>query len=212
MKVKTLKELPENHCCKACGEIKPLAMMVVIYHKREQYYYVRPRCKDCHNAHEQGHRREWKRAYLQKWRRKNAALTRSYWDNPEVKEQVGKNAKEFWQKNRAALLIKGRLQRRGEPCTIAEAREYLQSYGPNYPTIHGLTATGRKEVERIRSTMRRSSGKILSTFEIRLMVYEDGLEDTGMIVKASAQKFPYKKSSQKLSAWHQRLRDRKEPQ
>lgn len=210
MKVKSPTELPETYGCKKCGQTKPVAEMLVVHRKREGDYYLRPRCKACHNALEAGHRREYKRKYLQQWRRKNADLARSYWDTPEVKQQITKRANRYWQENREAKLIQGRLQRHGVPCTIAEAREYLKQYGPNYPTAHGLTPTGLKAVEQIRSKMKRTGKQRMTSFEIRLMVYEDSQEDSKLVIKPGAQKFPYKHSSKRLRAWQQQQRDRKE--
>lgn len=209
MKVKSPTAFPATHRCKKCDKTKPVAEMLVVHRKREGDYYLRSRCKECHNAFEQGHRREWKRKYLQRWRKKNAEVSRSYWDNPEAKAKITKNANRYWKANHDAKLIQGRLQRRGVPCTIAEAREYLHLYGPNYPTAHGLTPTGLKEVERIRQRL-KNSGQYKPVFEIRLMVYEDSDEHPNYIIKPSNQKFPYKHSSNKMRAWQQRLRDRKE--
>lgn len=209
MKVKSPTELPETYGCKKCGQTKPVAEMLVVQRKREGDYYLRPRCKTCHNAFEAGHRREYKRKYLQRWRRKNADLARSYWDNPEVKQQITKRANRYWQENREAKLIQGRLQRHGVPCTIAEAREYLKQYGPNYPTAHGLTPTGLKVVEQIRSRL-KNSGQYKPVFEIRLMVYEDSDEHLNYVITPSNQKFFYKHSSKRLRAWQQQQRDRKE--
>ena len=53
--------------------------MIVIRQKKQRNILLRPRCKKCHNRRERGHRREYKTAYLRRWRDYNAELVESYW-------------------------------------------------------------------------------------------------------------------------------------
>jgi hypothetical protein len=177
--------------------------MVLVRLRRENLYYLRPRCKSCHNGRERGHRREWKRKYLQRWRAKNAKLNESYWKGSDrVRERGRVNAARRFKENHDALLIQGRLRRRGMPVSINEAKELLRKYGPCYPSRFGLTRAGLKECERIRSVQRRRNPRCrLSPVEIRIMVYEDGLH-----IKPSRQRRPYKESAKKLRKWQRARR------
>lgn len=204
MKARHFSDLPAIAHCNKCDKDKPLVEMIVFRRTSDGLYHLRKRCKECAYAYNRT-LQEWRREYLRKWRKQNAALNRSYWDNPEVKERSSQNMRKFQAINREALLIKNRLWRRGHPCTIAEAREYLKKYGPNYPTIHGLSNEGKREVERIRSSYRRM-GKAVSHFEIRLMVYEDSAEEPRLLKKPGTQKFPYKNAAHRLRTWHQQQR------
>lgn len=204
-KARHFNDLPAIGHCNKCDQDKPLAEMCVFRRASEGTYCLRPRCKECAYAYNrtlQG----WRRDYLRQWRRRNAALNRSYWDNPEAKEKSSQNNRKFRAANREANLIQNRLRRRGMPCSLDEARKYLAKYGPNYPTIHGLTDWGKREVERVRSACRRQ-GKKITALEIRLMVYEDSEEEPRLLKKPSVQKFPYKKCGQKLRAWHQQKKE-----
>src|SRR6185295_11057083 len=81
--------LPSEGFCSHCGKLKPIGEMLVVHRKREGDYYMRPRCKQCHNKRERGHRREYKRNYLRAWRKRNAALNESYWrDAPDRKAKA----------------------------------------------------------------------------------------------------------------------------
>lgn len=191
MKTPDLKTLPSEYHCNSCGLTKPTELMNLKYLKGEQVYYLRPRCKDCMNSFERGHRREWKRDYLRKWRRKNAALDRSYWNNSTVREyNRQKNARRNVEKH-DALAIQRRLRHRGITVSITEAEEMLDKYGRCYPTRHGLSKEGLREQERIRSAMRRQ-GRKMTNFEIRLMIYEDGIETPSLLIKPERQPTPYK--------------------
>lgn len=101
--------LPVEARCKTCGVTKPTDEMVVHYRRAEKAYYVRPRCKECHNAKERGHRREYKRDYLRKWRKRNRELCRTYHDNDAARESAKIRARRRSEAERQALLIQGRL-------------------------------------------------------------------------------------------------------
>jgi hypothetical protein len=199
MKVRSLAELPEKHRCLKCGADKPVSQMVVVRLRKEGLFYLRPRCKDCHNEFERGRRREWKRTYLRRWRRWNAELNESYWRQRNSEKRVEINARAYkrFRRHHAAILIQGRLRRRlGMKVTLTEAKRLAKTYGICYPTRFGLTAWGLKECERIRSNMRRI-GKHLDPVEIRMMVYADG-----HFKKPHLQKMPYQRASKMLSDWH----------
>lgn len=191
-------DLPESRVCNICGVEKPWAECVVIYRKAEKRYYCRPRCKECHNASERGNRREWKRAYLQAWRKKNAALDASYRDTPAYREAARKRAAAKFVKDHDALLIQGRMNRRDEGITIAEARELCARFGRCYPTPSGLTDAGKREVERIRSSIRRRFDKRRrpSLHEIRKMVYDDN--PARFVIAPEKQPVPYSFSSKRM--------------
>jgi hypothetical protein len=196
MKVEKLDQLPPEYGCKLCGLTKPLAEMIVVHVRREQSYRLRPRCKACHNERERGHRREWKREYLKRWRRGNARLNRSYWDNEQARENNRIRAGERFREKHDAILIQGRLRRHGIAVSFKEAEALLAKFGRCYPTRYGLTQEGLRECERIRSAMRRI-GRRISPIEIRIMVYEDGL-----YIKPNRQPRPYQRSAEKLRQWH----------
>jgi hypothetical protein len=162
-------------------------------------YLVRALCKECQNARERGHRREWKRNYLRRWRKYNAELNESYWRdaNARDRETINARARLRVAKHHHALLIQGRLRRRlGMHVTLAEAKKLLRRFGPCYPTQSGLSPKGVRAVERIRSRMRNRGGAY-PVIAIRLIVYEDGL-----FIKPAEQKIPYRFAAQKLRAWH----------
>lgn len=203
MKVRSIAELPETGHCLKCHADKPIGEMVVVRLRKEGLFYLRPRCKDCNNKFERGHRREWKRNYLRRWRRWNAELNESYWRQRNAEKRIEINARCYkrFRRHHAAILIQGRLRRRlGMTVTIAEARRLAKTYGVCYPTRFGLTEFGLKECERIRSNMRRI-GKHLHPVEIRMMVYEDG-----HFKKPSHQQMPYRRASQQLKQWHAQQR------
>jgi hypothetical protein len=197
MIVSKLSDLPKEYACKLCGATKPVAEMVVRRRRELNGFCLQPRCKECHNARERGHRREYKRKYLQRWRKKNAAVAKSYWkDHPEYLERSRESAARYVEKHRDALAIRRRLKSRGIEVSVAEAEELLKQYGRCYPTRFGLTPEGLKECERIRSRMRQRGGKVLSSVEIRIMVYEDG-----HYITPSRQPKPYQKAAARLREW-----------
>ncbi len=203
MIVNRMSELPSVYLCRLCGVEKPIAQMVVV--RLRSKVLLRPRCKDCHNVRERGHRREWKTKYLQRWRRANAELNESYWRQANAANRREVNARAYFRflYNHNAILIQGRLRRQlGQHITLDEARQLAKKFGPCYPSRFGLTALGLRECERIRSAMRRL-GKHLCPVEIRVMVYADG-----HFIKPSRQQIPYKSASEKLRRWHER---RKQP-
>lgn len=208
MKVKNISDLPAVYLCRLCESEKPIVEMMVVHHRKENIYRLRPRCKKCHNDRERGNRRDYKTKYQQKWRKNNESLNRSYWkNNPVVKEQARINAANRTKKVGDALLIQGRMRRRGMPVGIEEARELLAKFGRCYPSPQGLTKAGLRECERIRSRLRlrqkQTGGKVLSTFEIRFIVYEDG-EENGFVIEPDRQPQPYVAASKTLKKWHQR--------
>lgn len=194
----TIADLPAAARCKLCAVEKPLAEMIVVLDRRGGGYRVRPRCKACHNARERGHRREWKRAYCQRWRKRHADWVRGYWHTPETRERQKLRARERVAKHHDALLIQGRLRRQlGQHVTLAEATKLLALYGCCYPTPAGLSDWGRREAERIRSRM-RASGRHMKPVEIRAMVYADGKRN---YVKPRFQRPPYQAAAAKLREW-----------
>ncbi|HYE72703.1 MAG TPA: hypothetical protein VEF04_05205 [Blastocatellia bacterium] len=201
MKAAQLDLLPPEYTCKKCGQTKPIAEMIVVRIRRENVYQLRSRCKSCHNEKERGHRREWKRKYLQEWRRRNKAVNRSYWDNDIVREQTRIYSYRRFKEKHDAILIQGRMKRHGYPTTIQEAEELLKEYGHCYPTMAGLTPLGRKRFEQIRAAQRRLNSKRFTLFEIRMMVYDEGL-----YIKPSRQPKIYQKSAEKLREWHRKQR------
>lgn len=204
MIVSQLSDLPAEYTCKLCGETKPTVEMCVV--RTHGGLRLRPRCKKCHNERERGHRREYKRNYLRRWRRRNKALTDSYWkDNDQIRERSRIRARAYVEKNHDVIAIRRRLSRRGISVTMGEAHELLATYGRCYPTRYGLTPEGLRECERIRSSQRRRGAKRkLTALEIRLMVYEDGL-----FIKPSRQPVPYKAAARNMSRWQRQQLEQK---
>jgi len=207
MIVAKLSDLPSEYTCNLCGRTKPVNEMVVVRRRDVGGFHLRQRCKECHNARERGHRREYKRKYLQRWRAKNADVDKSYWNNPESREKARVRAAGKFkdQTYHEALLIQGRLNRRDMEVSISEAKELLQTYGRCYPSRFGLTPEGLKECERIRSRMRQRGGKVLPSFQIRLMVYEDGF-----YITPARQPVPYKSAARRLRKWQKEQREWRE--
>lgn len=204
MNVSKPTDLPDEYGCKICGETKPVDQMVVVHKRRERVYYLRPRCKDCHNKKERGHRRDWKRKYLKRWRSRNAKVVKSYYDNDVARENARINAAARFKKDHEAILIQGRMGRHGLSISLAEAKELLDQYGRCYPTRFGLTPQGLQECERIRGAMRRRGSKRLTALQIRIMVYEDG-----NYVKPGVQVVPYQNAAERLRRWQESQRKEK---
>jgi hypothetical protein len=213
---KTRAELPPEYGCKKCGASKPIGEMVLVHRRRTHDFLLRPRCKKCHNTREKGHRREWKRKYLQRWRKNNAEVNESYWRLRQAELRPELNARSYrrFRKNHAAILIQGRMRRQARMrVSVAEAKELLRKYGRCYPTRWGLTAAGIAECERIRSRFRsaRRSGKKVSQprpVEIRMMVYADGTlcdpgdREASFVIKPRLQKQPYQLAAKRLKKFH----------
>lgn len=188
--------------------------MIIQYWKTEGFYYFRPRCKACNNTREQGHRRDYKRKYLQRWRKQNAEVNDSYWcGNVRVREAARIRAANRSREETDAIAIQRRLRTQGESVTIAEARGLLALYGGCYPTRYGLTDRGLRRCEQIRSRLRNRSGKpssfgyqMLSSFEIRVMVYEESEEEPFLIIPRDQQPIPYQKAAERLRQWHRNQR------
>lgn len=175
MIVAKLTDLPSEYACKLCGKTKPVAEMVVVRRRELNGFHLRPRCKECHNKKERGHRRDWKRKYQQKWRAKNPKLYESYWkDDDQSRERSRVSALRWYNKNRDALAIRRRLAKGGISVSVEEANDMLKQYGVCYPSLHGLTPEGLKQCERIREQMRQRNSHRLAEIEICMMVYEDG--------------------------------------
>lgn len=208
------EDLPSERTCNTCGETKPRDEMIIQFRRTDgkPYYYFRPKCKACHNAHEQGHRRDYKRKYLQNWRRNNAKLNESYWkDNDQVREAARVRAQNFSQEHKDAIAIQRRLRNRGEFVTIEEARELLAKYGRCYPTRFGLTKAGQRRCEQIRSRLRNRSARpgsfgyrMMTSFEIRLMVYEESEEDVHLLISPELQPVPYQAAASNLKRFWNR--------
>jgi hypothetical protein len=216
---KTRAELPAEYGCRLCGATKPLDKMVLVHRRRTHDFLLRPRCKLCHNASEKGHRREYKRKYLRRWRKDNSEINESYWRQAQAANRPQLNARCYarFRKNHAAILIQGRMRRQtGTPVSLAEAKELLRRYGRCYPTRYGLTQKGLRECERIRSRLRAAAraGKKVTmprNVEIRMMVYADGTgeadsvegqEPERFVIPPRLQKQPYQRAARRLRAWH----------
>ena len=222
---KTRAELPEEYGCRQCGSTKPIQEMVLVHRKSTQDFLLRPRCKKCHNQKEKGHRREYKRNYLRRWREDNAEVNESYWRNRDRAVSNAVSYKHFT-KNHAAILIQGRLHRAGIQVNLAEARSLLRKYGRCYPTSFGLTERGRRECERIRSRFKnarysaKKHGKKLppmpQMIEIRMMVYADGTArpepaeglrtPDAFVIKPRLQPIPFQIAAARLKQWHETKR------
>lgn len=201
-----LADLPVRYRCRLCGRQKKREQMVVVFIRAEAVYRMRPRCKECHNERERGHRREWKTEYLRRWRETNKELNDSYWKNPRAQEKLTRNARRRWLVHHDAILIQGRLNRKRYAISLTEAKELLRKFGPCYPTRFGLTAEGLRRCENLRSQQRRKSPRQpLTPLEIRLRVYDEGL-----FIKPSRQERPYQHASTQLRLWQQAQRERKE--
>lgn len=176
--------------------------MIVVRLRSENVYLLRARCKECHNARERGHRREWKTRYLQRWRKENPGLNESYWRKAAAdRTRTNARARNHFLNNHYAILIQGRLRRRlGMHVSLCEARNLLSEYGPCYPTIQGLTPRGIKRCEQIRSRLRRRSVRP-NLGEIRMMVYADG-----HYIKSQKQEIPYQHAAEKLRLWRASLK------
>lgn len=206
------QDVPEKAKCLLCKTEKAVAEMVLLRLGSGEWY-LRPRCKECHNARERGHRREWKTKYLQRWRRHNADLNQEYvrkQNSPENREHRNAVAYRHFKKNHHAILIQGRIRRAtGESLPIAECRKLLRKYGRCYPTRFGLTPAGLRECERIRGRNKRAKVRF-TPVEIRMMVYEDGVDNwddcgtdrsTGnrWVIPPAQQPTPYKVAAAKLT-------------
>lgn len=200
MIVETRADMPREYGCIQCKATKPIAEMVVVHRKKTNDYLLRPRCKSCHNSRERGHRREYKRNYLRRWRKWNPELNESYWRQAAEQNRSITNAgaRARFRREHSSILIQGRLRRRLGICvSITEARRLAKKYGPCYPTRFGLTPAGLRECERIRSRM-RAAGKSYRLIEIRMMVYEDG-----HYMKPSRQPIPFRRAAEQLRRWHE---------
>jgi hypothetical protein len=205
-----LAELPEDWGCGRCEETKSVDDMMIVRKRKprrgEKKYYLRPRCKECHNKNERGHRRQYKTKYLQTWRTHNKALNDSYWkDNPVKREQCRVNSARRLsnQETHEAVLIQGRLRRRlNERVSLAEAKGLLGRFGRCYPTALGLSQEGQREVERIR---KKGAKRRYSLIQIRIMVYEDGL-----FIPPDKQPIPYQSSANNLRNWQAKQRQLRE--
>lgn len=202
-----LDDLPKEYGCNLCGRTKPLAEMVVVFVRREKVYRLRPRCKECHNARERGHRREWKREYLRSWRERNKELNDSYWkDNDHVRERSRINASRYVEKHRDALAIRRRLKTRGIEVSVEEAEGLLKKFGRCYPTRFGLTPEGLRECENVRDAQRRlAPEQRLTPLEIRMAVYDEGL-----FIEPSHQPEPYQHASNRLREYQRTQRNSRE--
>ena len=189
----TREALPHQYGCNICGKIKPLDEMVVVFSRRDKEYRLRPRCKECHNERERGHRREWKREYLKRWRTRNAEKVKSYWkDKPDYKERARRSSNLYVERHKDALAIRRRLKGKGVEVSVAAAEELLKKFGPAYPTRFGLTTEGQRRCERIRHTQRIAGREgRRSCFEIRVQVYNEGL-----FIEPSRQERPYQKKAE----------------
>lgn len=211
-KTDRFEQLPMSRTCNRCGETK-LREQMIIQHRHDDsgnYYYFRPLCKDCHNDRERGHRRAYKTKYLQNWRKKNADVNDSYWRNDQSREAAKVRAQKFTQEQKDAIAIQRRLRTRGEFVTIAEARELLEKYGRCYPTRFGLTSKGLDRCEQIRSRLRarasKSGRRVLSSYQIRIMVYEESEEEPGLVLAPLEQPVPYEKAAERLRQYHRNQR------
>jgi hypothetical protein len=205
MIVRSINEIPASYVCNRCDREKPIGEMVVVRLRKKGVYLIRRRCKACHNLRERGHRREWKRKYLRRWRRENSKLNESYWRKAAAdRTRVNAHARAHFINNHHAILIQGRLRRRlGMHVSLSEARRLLSEYGPCYPSIQGLSRKGINQCERIRSRLRRR-GVRPNLVEIRMMAYADG-----NYIKPQKQKIPYQYAAENLRRWWKTSTERK---
>jgi hypothetical protein len=225
-------DLPAEYGCRQCGATKPIKKMVLVRRRKTRDYLLRPRCKDCHNENEKGHRREYKTKYLRRWRENNAEVNESYWRG---RDRAASNATSYkhFTKNHAAILIQGRLHRAGVQVSLREARSLLRQYGRCYPTSFGLTEKGKRECERIRSRFRNARYQARKRgmkeppaprpIEIRMMVYADGRPDHGrpdpaeaaapdaFVIPPRLQPVPFRVASKRLKEWHRSQSKLKKP-
>lgn len=217
-----LEDLPAEGHCVLGNHTKPRSEMVVYRSKRDGYV-MRPRCKECHNAGERGHRREYKRNYLRAWRRRNKSLDRSYWNNPTQRRKSTLRARGYRERDGEAITIQRRLREQlNERVTLAEARELLLKFGPGYPTRYGLTEEGLRECERIRSRLRSAARRNrhrvrVRNIEIRVLVYQDAVDSgravdsvrgPALMIEPGLQKSRYSGASLKRW-WQERKRERR---
>ena len=208
-RVTKYSDFPSVYTCNLCDETKLIEQMIVIHSRSENCYRMRPRCKDCHNAKERGNRRDYKTKYLKNWRKRNKKLNESYWKgNPIVREKARLTAMNRFTENHEAMLIQGRMRRKGMPVTLAEAQELLQKFGRCYPTRFGLSKKGLSECERIRSRLRVRKARKINLFDIRLSVYEDALEDTSLMIAPRKQPIPYKSASNTMKKFQAKQRQK----
>lgn len=207
MKFLQLKDLPTEYFCNYCETTKPIGEMFVVHLRREKYYKLRPICKSCFNARQRSHRREYKTKYLQNWRKTNAKLNKSYWNNSDAREKARINAAKRNSELHDAVLIQGRMRRKGMKVSIKEAAELLEKFGRRYPSPQGLTTAGRRECERIRAKLRwrkRDYG-VMTNFEIRLMVYEDSADNPSFVIKPHLQSEIYQTAARNMRKyWRER--------
>jgi hypothetical protein len=199
VKAKLIKDLPAERICNRCDTSKPRVEMVV-QHRTDNggFFYMRPICKSCHNARERGHRREYKKQYLDNWRKRNAGLDKSYRQTDHYRQKAAERSYRYFKANHAAILIKKRLAYREIPVTLAEAKELLERFGPCYPTRQGLTKAGLRECERIRSRLRVRNvdrRRRQTATEIRMMIYE---EDARFVIPPDEQEMPFKSRSERM--------------
>lgn len=211
LKAARYEDLPIGVFCNACKTVKPLAEMVVFFSRKQNLFCVKELCKPCHNAKERGHRREYKREYLRRWRQRNPDLCESYYrNNPNRNEQGRRSAENYIKRHGDAYRIQGRMRRHGMPVSIEEAHELLEQFGRCYPSRIGLTKKGLKECERIRSRSRNlakvTGRRPLKSFDIRLMVYEQSLEDPGLVIPPAEQPAPYQAAAKNMTRTQGRFR------
>lgn len=208
MKTALFNDLPTERTCNHCGETKPREEMVITRLHTEGIFYMRPKCKACHNKRERGHRRDYKAQYLQNWRKKNAEVNKSYWSNAEQRERARLRAAARSEVDKNAIAIQRRFLTQGVNISIHEAREYLAQYGRCYPTRFGLTPRGLAECERIRSRLRSRNvdrRRRQSAFEIRLMVYEEG----GIfVIQPDQQPIPYAAAAERMRNYQRQSHSR----
>lgn len=212
MKFLSANDLPKEWSCKVCTKQKPLAEMMVTFNRKGKWYRTKPRCKDCHNEKERGNRREYKRKYLKRWIAGHRKTLKSYRQKPAAMALNLKRSQKFFDDNAEAIRIQKRLRTHGFKCDLSQAREYLETFGPCYPTRYGLSKSGMRECERIRGKQRynRNLKLKLRGIDIRIMVYEDAVaDDKSLMIAPDKQPRPYQSRSRGLSAWHQKQREAK---
>ena len=211
MRATNRSELPAEYRCLLCGDLKPIAEMMLVHHAGGGFH-LRPRCKKCQNLRERGHRRQQKARYLRAWRARNQDLDQSYWRiaNEQKRPEIARRAAVRFQAHHAGILIQGRLWRRLKlKVTLAEAETLCEKYGRCYPTRQGLTPRGLRECEQIRSRLRRRPGPpAWGPVEIRMMVYADSRWN---FIKPRLQAAPYQKSAETLRAWWRKKKSAGEP-
>ncbi len=175
-----ISDLPNSGHCRRCGQDKPLAEMEVA--RRRTKIMLLYRCRSCGNEQRRG---KHNTAAAREWRRRNRQsardAARKYKESH--REQCALAYRRYWGASLPALRVLRRMESRKINCTMAQARELLDRFGPAYPMFRGLTRAGQLAV---RSIQHRSG---VSRWDATLMVYDEWADEpeTGYVLPATEQ-------------------------